>query len=147
LGGWKPSNNRDVAGQTMRLTRTPIGKSQPASRCRAASAICLPATLGISLTLGQKLLNQRLDGALNQDAQDLVRVQADCAGHVDRLGEDAQRGGSLGGDALDPADQRIDGGGRSVWHGVSMTDDPVARVSCLRVTVETVLNLGGEQSR
>jgi hypothetical protein len=74
------------------------------------------------LTLGRDVLHQCLDCALDRDAQQGVWVHADRRGHADRLGNNVERVGPLGGGALDPADQSMDGGTGSVWHSVSMTD-------------------------
>lgn len=73
-------------------------------------------------TLGRDVLHQCLDRALDQDAQQGVWVHADGGRHADRLRNNVERVGSLGGDALDPADQGIDGWVGSVWHAASMTD-------------------------
>ena len=73
-------------------------------------------------TLRRIVLHQCLDRALDQDAQQGVRVHTDGGRHADRLGNDEEWIGSLGGDALDPADQGIDGWVGSVWHAASMTD-------------------------
>ena len=63
-----------------------------------------------------------MDGALDQHTQDGVRVHADRPGHIDRLSEDVQRVRPASGDALDPADQHINGWVWTVWHDPSMAD-------------------------
>ena len=62
------------------------------------------------------VLDQCLHRALHQHSQDRVWVHAYRAGHADRLGEDMQGIGSLGGYALYPAHQSLDGWKRTVWH-------------------------------
>jgi hypothetical protein len=92
---------------------------QVAQRCRR-----------FRLTFGRDLVNKCLDGSLYQHAKDGVWVNADRAGHGDRLGEDVERVRPAGGNALDPADQRIDGWVGSVWHCVSMAGDACVMQGC-----------------
>jgi hypothetical protein len=76
----------------------------------------------LSLSLGWDMSNKRLNGALDQNAQNYVRVHADRAGHADRLSEDVRWVGSASCDALNSADERLDGWKRTVWHVFRMAD-------------------------
>jgi hypothetical protein len=79
----------------------------------------------LSLSLGRDLSNERLNCTFDQNAQNYVRVQSDCAGHADRLSEDVRWVGSVGRDALNPTYEGLEGRKRTVCHLVRMAA-PVA---------------------
>jgi hypothetical protein len=76
----------------------------------------------VSLPLGRHVLSERMGRTFDQHAQDCVRVNVALANHADHLSKDVERVGSLGGDALDPADQLVHGTKGSVWHDARMAN-------------------------
>ena len=74
----------------------------------------------VRLSLRGNVLRERMGRAFHQNAENLVWVGLARADHADHFGQDQSRVGSVRGDALDPSDERFDGGKGAVWHGASM---------------------------
>jgi hypothetical protein len=68
------------------------------------------------LPFRRDVLNERLDCAFDQDAQDGIWVHADRAAHGDGLGEDVQRVRPVSGHALNSTDKCLNGWEWTVWH-------------------------------
>ena len=74
---------------------------------------------------------QRVGRALHQNAQNRVGVRLACADHADHFGEDVRGIGPVGGYALDPPDQCVDGWIGSVGHGLRMAGRAGMRQECV----------------
>jgi hypothetical protein len=96
-----------VAAQSVRLQ--PLLQQLHQCCCR----FCLP--------FGWDVLSERVGRALDQHAQDYIRVHLALANHADHLSKDVHWVRSIGGGALHAADQLIHGSERAVWHSASMT--------------------------
>jgi hypothetical protein len=74
----------------------------------------------LCLSFARNLLNYDLHHALDQRAQDGIRVQANRTSHGDRPSQDADWIGPTGSDALGTSREVIDCWEMTAWHGTSM---------------------------